>query len=80
MEHETLRTVKFPEAVALKFDKIALKLGISKRQLFTQMVDYFLRSKKDPSYLNDELVGYMGLFIDKIKIDKNKLTIFCHLH
>ncbi|NQX52274.1 hypothetical protein HQN86_01475 [Pedobacter panaciterrae] len=56
MEQETLRTVKFPESVADKFDKIALKLGRSKRQVFTQMVDYFFRSKKDPADINDEFL------------------------
>lgn len=80
MEHETLRTVKFPEAVALKFDKIALKLGRSKRQLFTQMVDYFFRSKKDPSDLNDEFLKTTLLkshkdYIGFIRTQENELLI-----
>ncbi|WP_316753874.1 BfmA/BtgA family mobilization protein [Pedobacter gandavensis] len=80
MEHETLRTVKFPEAVALKFDKIALKLGRSKRKLFTQMVDYFFRSKKDPSDLNDEFLKTTLLkshkdYIGFIRTQENELLI-----
>lgn len=80
MEHETLRTVKFPEAVALKLDKIALKLGRSKRQLFTEMVDYFFRSKKDPSDLNDEFLKNTLLkshkdYIGFIRTQENELLI-----
>jgi hypothetical protein len=39
-----------------KLEKIALKLGRTKRQVFIQMVDYFYKSKKDPRDLNDELL------------------------
>lgn len=53
---ETLRTVKYSVQDDVKFEKIALKLGRSKRQVFSQMVDYFYRSKKDPTDLNDELL------------------------
>lgn len=53
---ESLRTVKYSASDAIKFEKVALKLGRSKRLVFTQMVDYFYRSKKDPTDLNDELL------------------------
>jgi len=53
---ETLRTVKYSVQDDAKFEKIALKLGRSKRQVFSQMLDYFYRSKKDPLDLNDELL------------------------
>lgn len=53
---ESLRTVKYSASDAIKFEKVALKLGRSKRLIFTQMVDYFYRSKKDPKDLNDELL------------------------
>lgn len=43
-------------AVDQKLEKIALKLGRTKRQSFIQMVDYFYKSKKDPLDLNDELL------------------------
>jgi len=53
---ETLRTVKYSISDDIKFEKIAGKLGRSKRQLLSQMIDYFYRSKKDPTDLNDELL------------------------
>lgn len=53
---EILRTVKYSVKDDVKFEKIALKLGRSKRQIFSQMVDYFYRSKKDPLDVNDELL------------------------
>ncbi|WP_342328060.1 BfmA/BtgA family mobilization protein [Pedobacter sp. FW305-3-2-15-E-R2A2] len=53
---ESLRTVKYSASDAIKFEKVALKLCRSKRLVFTQMVDYFYRSKKDPKDLNDELL------------------------
>ena len=53
---ETLRTVKYSINDDIKFGKIAGKLGRSKRQLLSQMIDYFHRSKKDPIDLNDELL------------------------
>ncbi|MFC1223413.1 BfmA/BtgA family mobilization protein [Pedobacter sp. BG31] len=53
---ETLRTVKYSTSDDIKFGKIAIKLGRSKRQVLSQMIDYFYRSKKDPTDLNDELL------------------------
>jgi len=53
---ETLRTVKYSIKDDVKFEKIAMKLGRSKRLVFSQMLDYFYRSKKDPIDLNDELL------------------------
>lgn len=53
---ETLRTVKYSVGDNEKFEKIALKLGRSKRLVFSQMLDYFYRSKKDPLDVNDELL------------------------
>lgn len=53
---ETLRTVKYSVQDDEKFGKIAFKLGRSKRLLFSQMLDYFYRSKKDPMDVNDELL------------------------
>jgi len=53
---EILRTVKYSVQDDTKFEKIALKLGRPKRQIFSQMLDYFYRSKKDPLDLNDELL------------------------
>ncbi|SOD12254.1 BfmA/BtgA family mobilization protein [Pedobacter xixiisoli] len=53
---EALRTVKYSISDDIKFEKIAVKLGRSKRQVLSQMIDYFYRSKKDPTDLNDELL------------------------
>jgi hypothetical protein len=53
---EILRTVKYTISDDIKFEKIAGKLGRSKRQVLSQMIDYFYRSKKDPIDLNDELL------------------------
>ena len=51
-----MRTVKYSVDDDIKFEKIAQKLGRSKRLVFSQMIDYFYRSKKDPTDLNDELL------------------------
>jgi hypothetical protein len=53
MEDINVRSVRYPLLVDQKFEKLALKLGRTKRQLFIQMVDYFYKSKKDPVDLND---------------------------
>lgn len=51
-----MRTVKYSVDDDIKFEKIAQKLGRSKRLVLSQMIDYFYRSKKDPTDLNDELL------------------------
>lgn len=56
MEDINVKSVRYPVSVDEKFEKIALKLGRTKRQVFMQMVDYFYKSKKDPSDLNDEFL------------------------
>lgn len=56
MESENVNTVKYPASVDAKFAKVALALGLSKRLLFIRMVEYFYRTKKDPSDINDELL------------------------
>lgn len=53
---ETLRTVKYSISDDIKFEKIAGRLGRSKRQVLSQMIAYFYRNKKDPTDLNDELL------------------------
>ncbi|WP_316826831.1 BfmA/BtgA family mobilization protein [Pedobacter miscanthi] len=63
-----------------KFEKIALKLGRSKRQVFSQMIDYFYRSKKDPIDFNDELLKNTMLkgqkeYIGFIKTQEKELLI-----
>ena len=77
---ETLRTVKYSVSDDAKFEKIALKLGRSKRLVFSQMLDYFYRSKKDPTDLNDELLKNTILkgqkeYIGFIKTQETELLI-----
>ncbi|MES2267801.1 MAG: BfmA/BtgA family mobilization protein [Bacteroidota bacterium] len=56
MEDINVKSVRYPEVTDQKFEKIAIKLGRTKRKVFIQMVDYFYKSKKDPLDLNDELL------------------------
>ncbi|WP_221452819.1 BfmA/BtgA family mobilization protein [Mucilaginibacter sp. FT3.2] len=75
-----MRSVRYPVTVDQKFEKIALKLGRTKRQTFIQMVDYFYKSKKDPLDLNDELLKNALMknhqqYIGFIKSQENMLLI-----
>jgi hypothetical protein len=54
MDQENVNTVKYPAPLDAKFGKVASSLGLTKRELFVKMVDYFYRTKKDPSDINDE--------------------------
>ena len=80
MEDINVRSVRYPLLVDQKFEKIALKLGRTKRQVFIQMVDYFYKSKKDPIDLNDELLKNALMknhqqYIGFIKSQENMLLI-----
>jgi hypothetical protein len=80
MEDINVRSVRYPILVDQKFEKIALKLGRTKRQVFIQMVDYFYKSKKDPIDLNDELLKNALMknhqqYIGFIKSQENMLLI-----
>jgi hypothetical protein len=80
MEDINVRSVRYPITVDQKFEKIALKLGRTKRQVFIQMVDYFYKSKKDPADLNDELLKNTLLknhqqYIGFIKTQENMLLL-----
>ena len=80
MEDINVRSVRYPILVDQKFEKIALKLGRTKRQVFIQMVDYFYKSKKDPMDLNDELLKNTLLknhqqYIGFIKTQENMLLV-----
>lgn len=50
------KSIRFPVNVHEKLLKLALKLGKSQVQLFTEMVEYFYRTKKDPTDINDDLL------------------------
>ncbi|SDE94874.1 hypothetical protein SAMN05216464_11139 [Mucilaginibacter pineti] len=56
MEDINVKSVRYPQVVDVKLEKLARKLGRTKRALFIQMVDYFYKSKKDPADLNDEML------------------------
>lgn len=80
MEDINVRSVRYPVVVDQKFEKIALKLGRTKRQVFIQMVDYFYKSKKDPLDLNDELLKSTLMrnhqqYIGFIRTQENMLLI-----
>ncbi|QJD98246.1 hypothetical protein HH214_21375 [Mucilaginibacter robiniae] len=80
MEDINVRSVRYPILVDQKFEKIAVKLGRTKRQVFIQMVDYFYKSKKDPIDLNDELLKNALIknhqqYIGFIKSQENMLLI-----
>ena len=50
------KTIRFTAETDQKLHKLAEKIGLTKLALFTVMVDYFYKSKKDPRDLNDELL------------------------
>jgi hypothetical protein len=75
MEDINVRSVRYPITVDQKFEKIALKLGRTKRQVFIQMVDYFYKSKKDPADLNDELLKNHQQYIGFIPTQENMLLL-----
>ena len=51
-----IKSMRFSTQVDEKLTRLSLKLGRTKKQLFSQMVDYFYRTKKDPTDLNDEML------------------------
>lgn len=53
---ESVKTVKFSKKTDEKFIAISRALGRSKRELFSQMVDFFYKNKKDPTDLNDDIL------------------------
>jgi predicted DNA-binding protein len=56
MKDVNIKSIRYPVIVDEKLDKLALKFGRTKRLFFSQMVDYFYKSKKDPYDLNDEIL------------------------
>jgi hypothetical protein len=80
MEDINVKSVRYPEVTDQKFEKIALKLGRTKRQVFIQMIDYFYKSKKDPMDLNDELLKNTLMknhqqYVGFIKTQENMLLV-----
>jgi hypothetical protein len=54
--NENNKTIRFSEKTDVKLQAVANKCGLSKLDLFTYMVDYFYKTKKDPRDLNDDLL------------------------
>jgi hypothetical protein len=50
------KTIKYPDEIDAKLQKLADQAGCTKRDFFIQMVEYFYRTKKDPKDINDELL------------------------
>jgi hypothetical protein len=50
------KSIRFPVATHEKMVKLCEKLGRNQVELFVTMVDYFYRTKKDPTDINDELL------------------------
>lgn len=56
MEDINIKSIRYPVTTDDKLEQLTLKLGRTKRLFFIQMVDYFYKSKKDPTDLSDELL------------------------
>lgn len=54
--NENNKTIRFSEKTDNKLQAVANKCGLSKLDLFTYVVDYFYKTKKDPRDLNDDLL------------------------
>ena len=80
MENDNLRNIKYSASDNLKFDKVADRLGRSKRQVLSQMIEYFFRTKKDPADFNDDLLKNILLknhkeYIGFIKVQEMDLLV-----
>jgi uncharacterized protein (UPF0305 family) len=56
MKQTDTNSIRYPQEVDEKMEKLAQTLKRSKKELFCQMVDYFYRSKKDPADPGDEML------------------------
>lgn len=56
MKQRDTNSIRYPKETDEKIEKLAKSLGLSKKELLCQMVDYFYRSKKDPSDAGDEVL------------------------
>ncbi len=80
MKIPTEKSIRFPLSVHQHLQKLALKHGRSQVQFFTQMVDYFYRTKKDPQDVNDDvlkntLADNHKTYIKFIRAQENNLLI-----
>jgi hypothetical protein len=56
MKQTDTNSIRYPQEVDTKLEKLAQSFKRSKKELFCQMVDYFYRSKKDPADSGDEVL------------------------
>lgn len=56
MKQKDTNSIRYPQEVDVKLEKLAQNLRRSKKDIFCQMVDYFYRSKKDPADPSDEML------------------------
>lgn len=56
MKQRDTNSIRYSKETDEKMEKLTKSLGRSKKELFGQMVDYFYRSKKDPSDPGDEIL------------------------
>ena len=58
MAEETIykKTIKYSDATDVKLQKLADAAGCTKREFFIRMVEYFYKTKKDPTDISDELL------------------------
>lgn len=56
MKQRDTNSIRYPQEVDIKLEKLAQNLHRSKKDIFCQMVDYFYRSKKDPADPADEML------------------------
>jgi len=56
MENNNTKSIRFSTHTNQKMEGLASKLGLSKKELLEQMVEYFYRTKKDPADINDEIL------------------------
>ncbi len=74
------KTLRFSPETDEKLGKLSEKFGLSKFQFFNKMVEYFHRTKKDPSDINDEvlkstLVKNHDTYIRFIRAQEEKVLI-----
>jgi hypothetical protein len=75
-----VKTIRFPIALDDKISKLTKKFGRGKLQLFSQMVEYFHRTGKDPADINDEvlkntLIKNHDTYIRFIRAQEEKMLI-----
>jgi len=82
MADETIykKTIKYSDATDAKLQKLANTAGCTKREFFIRMVDYFYKTKKDPTDISDELlkttlVKNHDTYIRFIRAQEDKILI-----